>query len=139
MKRTKKPKKQRISVQSAKSKGRSLQQWTCQKISDLTGFEWGSSGDDKPIESRPMGQKGVDVRLESQVRELFPFSVECKYQESWSVPAWIRQAKENQNPGEDWLLIFRKNYHEPIVVMDGEAFFELLEEMKMLVDLVRGK
>jgi len=128
MKRT--VKKKRISVQSAKDKGRRLQQWACKKISELTGYEWGSSGDDKPIESRPMGQKGVDVRLESQVRQHFPFSTECKWQESWSIPAWIKQAKQNQGEGTDWLLICKRSHEQPIVVMDGDAFFKLLEKIK---------
>lgn len=77
-----------------------------------------------------MGQKGVDVRLESQVRQSFPFSVECKWQESWSIHEWIKQAKENQAEGTDWLLICRRSRHQPIVVMDGDAFFRLLEKIK---------
>lgn len=128
MKRT--PKKKRISTASAKDKGRRLQKEICEKISALTGFEWGCSGDDKPIESRPMGQKGVDVRMESQVQELFKFSVECKNQETWSVPAWIKQAKENRKKGTDWLLFCRRNHFKTIVVMDSDAFFKLLERQK---------
>jgi len=81
---------------SAKAKGRSLQRWVCKKIAELTGFEWGK---DRPIESRPMGQSGADVRLESQVLDIFPFSVECKFQERWSVPKWIAQAKANEAEG----------------------------------------
>lgn len=122
--------KRRIKVSSAKAKGRNLQQWVCKRISTLTGYEWGSSGDDKPIESRPMGQKGVDVRMESQVRKLFPFSVECKWQESWSVPAWIKQAIENMQKGTDWLLVIKRSRERPVVVMDAEAFFKLLEKLK---------
>ena len=41
--------------QSAKAKGRTLQQWICKKISEFTGFPCGK---DCPIESRPMGQSG---------------------------------------------------------------------------------
>ena len=125
MKRTKHKKKPRISVQSAKAKGRSLQQYVCRMISEITGYEWGSSGDDKPIESRPMGQKGMDVRMESQVRELFPFSVECKFQESWAVHGWIEQAKENQMKGTDWLLVCKRSRKKPVVIMDADTFFGL--------------
>ena len=128
MKRTRPVKKKRIRPQSAKAKGRQLQQWACQKISELTGFEWGSPGNDKPIESRPMGQSGTDVRMESQVRALFPYSVECKFQETWSIPAWIEQAKENQVEETDWLLICKRSRKPPVVVMDAEKFFEILEE-----------
>lgn len=116
--------KKRISVSSAKAKGRNLQQWVCQKISNLTGYEWGA---DLPISSRPMGQAGTDVRLESQVKVLFPYSVECKFQESWSIPAWIKQAQKNQEKGTDWLLFCKRSREKPIVVMDANVFFELLK------------
>jgi len=123
--------KKRISPQSAKSKGRRLQQWVCKKVSELTGYEWGSSGDDKPIESRPMGQSGTDVRMESQVRELFPFSVECKFQETWSIPAWIEQAKINQVKGTDWLLVVKRSRKPPVVVIEASKFFKILEQIKI--------
>ena len=125
MKRTKPVKKHRISVQAAKAKGRNLQQYVCKMVSEITGFEWGSSGDDKPIESRPMGQKGMDIRMESQVRELFPFSVECKFQESWAVHGWIEQAKGNQMKGTDWLLVCKRSRKKPVVIMDADSFFSL--------------
>jgi len=125
MKRTKHNKKKRISVQSAKAKGRHLQQYVCAKISEITGYEWGSSGDDKAIESRPMGQKGMDIRMESQVRELFPFSVECKFQESWAVHGWVEQAKDNQMKGTDWLLVCKRSRKKPVVIMDADRFFDL--------------
>ena len=116
--------KKRIKTSSAKAKGRNLQKWTCQKISELLGIPWGK---DELIASREMGQSGTDVRLVEEAQERFPFSVECKYQETWSVPSWIKQAKENQKEGTDWLLIMRKNHKEPVVVMDGERFFEILK------------
>lgn len=116
--------KKRIKTSSAKAKGRNLQKWTCQKISELLGIPWGK---DELIASREMGQSGTDVRLVEEAQERFPFSVECKYQETWSVPSWIKQAKENQKEGTDWLLIMKKNHKEPVVVMDGERFFEILK------------
>jgi len=123
--------KKRISVQSAKAKGRNLQKWACQKISDLTGFEWGSVTDgDFPISSRPMGQNGTDVRMESNVLKAFPFSVECKCQESWGVHSWIEQAQANQLKNTDWLLIAKRSRKKPIIMMDADRFFELLNKKK---------
>jgi hypothetical protein len=113
---------------SAKDKGRRLQQWVCQRISELTGQSWGSSGSDSPIESRPMGQSGADVRMESHVRKQFPYSVECKCQEAWNVHSWIEQAKANQLADTDWLLVAKRNRKAPVVIMDAEAFFKLLEQ-----------
>ena len=43
---------------------------------------------------------GQDVRLVGEAKKRFPFSIECKWQESWSLPSWIKQAKENQGGRE---------------------------------------
>lgn len=114
--------------QSIKAKGRFLQKWVCEKIAELTGFEWGK---DKPIESRPMGQSGCDVRLESRVLDVFPFSVECKFQERWSVPKWIEQAKANEAEGTHWLLICKQSRKPPVVILEADAFFEILKRAGM--------
>lgn len=129
-------KKKRISVQSAKDKGRRLQKWTCEKISELTGLDWGK---DQPIESRGMGQSGVDVRLEKSALDLFPFSVECKYQESWGVHNWIKQAEINKIENTDWLLICKRNQNLPVVIMDAERFFDLLKQTKLFCNLEMRK
>ena len=119
--------KKRILHSSAKAKGRSLQQWTCQQISDLLGLPWGK---DELIASREGAQSGTDVRLVGEAKERFPFSVECKNQEAWSVLPWVTQARTNQTPGTDWLLVMKKSRIDPIVVMDAKAFFELLKKTK---------
>ncbi len=118
--------KKRITVQSAKQKGRIMQQWVCAQISNITGYSWGP---DQPIESRPMGQAGPDVRLEKDVQRMFPFSVECKWQESWSIPAWIKQAKANQKADTAWLLVMKRSRDRPVVVMDAEVFFDILGDL----------
>ncbi len=119
--------KRRITVQSAKQKGRIMQQWVCAQICRLTGYPWGP---DQPIESRPMGQAGPDVRLEKDVQGMFPFSVECKWQESWSIPAWIKQAKANQKADTAWLLVLKRSRDRPVVVMDAEVFFDILGDLQ---------
>jgi hypothetical protein len=130
MQRTKKApiaKKKRIAVSSAKAKGRNLQKIICKKISELTGYEWGK---DCAIESRPMGQCGVDVRMESAVKELFPFATECKYQETWSISQWVKQAQDGMklNPDTEWVLFIRKNKMKPesLTVIDTDTFFRML-------------
>jgi len=119
--------KKRISISAAKAKARRLQNWTAEKISELTGLPWGK---DEVIAPREMGQSGTDVRLVGLAKEKFPYSVECKYQESWSVHSWIKQAKDNQLPGTDWLLVCKRNNHKPIVILDAEIFFGILKEME---------
>jgi hypothetical protein len=110
---------------SKKAKGARLQKWVCEQISALVGLPWGK---DEPIASREMGQSGVDVRLVGKARELFPFSIECKNQETWMLPAWIKQARDNEIEGTNWLLVVSKNRFKPVIVMDAEAFFKLYSE-----------
>ena len=112
-----------ISVSSRKGKGRQLQQWVANKISLLIDLPWGK---DEQIASREMGQSGVDIRLVGEAKELFPWSVECKRQESWGIHSWIRQAKENQMPGTDWLLIAKRNRQDAVVILDADVFFDIL-------------
>ena len=121
--------KKRISVSAAKAKGRNLQNEICQRVAKVTGIPWGK---DKDIEGRPMGQSGVDVCLRGRAKELFNFSCECKYQESWSLPAWIKQAKANLLEGENWLLFFRRNHTPTFVAMEADTFFSLFNELLIL-------
>lgn len=116
----------RITPSSAKAKGRTLQQWACKQISDLIKLPWGH---DQPIESRPMGQAGVDVRLDREALDLFPWSVECKWQESWAVPAWIEQARKNLIKNTNWLLVIKRSRNKPVVVLEATVFFEILEQL----------
>jgi len=101
-----------------------LQKLTAQKISDITGIECGKDCD---IESRPMGQSGTDVILRGEAKKLFPFSVECKAQESWSIPAWIKQAQANEMVGTDWLLVAKRSREKPVIIMDMDTFFGLMK------------
>ena len=112
---------------SAKAKGRRLQDWTCQQISKLLKIPWGR---DEHIAPREMGQSGTDVRLVGRAKRMFPFSVECKYQEKWKVHEWIKQAKENKEKKTDWLLVCRKNRMDAVIIMDAKAFFKLLRKVK---------
>lgn len=119
-------KKKRISVSAAKSKGRNLQKLVCQMVSDLTGIPWGV---DELISSRPMGQSGVDVALIGKARKLCPLSIEAKRQESFSIPAWVRQAQENQLPETAWVLVAKRSREKPIAILDLDEFFNLLSQI----------
>jgi hypothetical protein len=116
----------KITPQSAKAKGRRLQKWVAKKISEVTKIPHGK---DELIESREMGQAGSDIKLYGKAKEMFLYSVECKFQETWSVPKWIKDAKKNQAKGSDWLLFMKRNHHEEVVVMDAAAFFDLYEQL----------
>ena len=126
-----------ISVAARKAKGRVLQQWVAEKISKLLGIPWGK---DELISSRPMGQAGTDVCLIGKAKKMFPYSVEIKRQETISLPSWIKQAKDNQLKGTNWLLIYKRSREKPVVIIDAEVFFKLQTKlMKLKEKLERGK
>ena len=114
-----------ISVKSRKAKARKLQNWVAKKISELLNMPYGK---DEMIAPREMGASGTDVRLIGTAKELFPYSVECKNQETWSIPSWIKQAKDNELEGTCWLLFCKKNRCKPVIVMDAEKFFEIYKK-----------
>ncbi len=115
-----------ITPKSRKAKGRRLQNWAAKKVSKLLNIPWGK---DKDIQGREMGQSGVDVKLYGEALKLFPFSIECKSQETWSVPAWVRQAQDNEKEGTHWLLICKKNREKPIIILDADVFFKLYKKV----------
>jgi len=127
-----------ISVAAAKDKGRGLQQWVCQKISEFTGLPWGK---DEEIASREGGQNGSDVRLSMAARLMFPFTVECKSGSQWNIPYAIKQAQSNLYPDTAWMVVIDRPHRlpdkriKPIILMDGEQFFRLLRRAEDLVNL----
>lgn len=122
---------QPIKVRSAKNKGMKLQQQTCQMISDASGIPYVQGSDDSPIQSRPSGQHGTDVILDKEARKAFPFSIECKKTESFSLPMVIEQAKANQREGDDWMIIHANSkIKRPVVIMDFEVFLTHYFKMK---------
>jgi hypothetical protein len=118
----------RITVSSAKGKGRELQKWVCEKISNLIGIPYNQQDDDCEIHSREMGQSGVDVVLRGKARKLFPFDVECKSTEGLSLTATIRQAQDNEAPGRRWLIVHRcKVLRDPVVMLSWDSFARLFQ------------
>lgn len=115
--------KKRIKISSCKQKARLLQQWVCQKISELLNIPWGAN---ELIASREMGQVGTDVRLIGEALKRFQFSIEAKRVEKLNLYDAIKQAKANQLPNTHWLVIHRKSNDLPIVVLDADVFFEIL-------------
>lgn len=119
-------KKKSISIASRKAKGRNFQNWIAQQISRVTGIPCGK---DELIQGREMGNSGTDIRLYGEAKTLFPFSVECKKQETWSILAWIEQAKANQIKDTNWILFCTKNRFDKVVIMDAEVFFDIWEKV----------
>lgn len=74
-----------------------------------------------------MGAGGEDLMFSSQARKVFPYSVECKNQESLNVWKSYEQAQANSGVYEP-LLVIKKNRKRPLIVMDAKYFVELTKE-----------
>ena len=110
-----------MKTSSVKQKGRLLQQLVRDKI--LDAFPRLEPDD---VKSTSMGAGGEDVQLSPAARRLFPFSVEAKSRASIGVYAWYQQAKTNAPKDMEPLLVIKQNHSKPLVVIDLDAFMELV-------------
>ena len=110
-----------MKTQSAKAKGRRLQQW----FRDLLIEKLDIHPED--IESRSMGAGGEDLIMARAAREKFPYSIECKNQESINVWKSYEQAQENSKDYEP-VVILKRNNTKPLVLVDAEYFVKLHEK-----------
>jgi len=122
----KKPVKARkITIRSGKNKGKRFQNWIAEQFSIISSIPYGV---DEDIESRIMGQAGTDIAFRGSAKKLFPYAVEAKNCEQFSLPSWVKQAKRNNKEETDWLLFITKNRFDKIVCMDTNLFFKLLKD-----------
>ena len=108
---------------SGKAKGRNLQKWVVNKI-----HEYFPSLEEGDAKSTSMGAGGEDVQLSPAARSAFPFSVECKSYASIAAYGWFTQAVSNCPKGATPMLVIKQNHSKPLVVIDAEAFFQLVGE-----------
>ena len=110
-----------MKTQSAKAKGRRLQQW----FRDLLVSKLGIHKED--IESRSMGAGGEDLIMARAARTKFPYSIECKNQEKVNIWESYKQAETNSKDYEP-ILVIKRNNHKPLVLVDADYFVKLHKE-----------
>ena len=111
-----------MKTSSAKAKGRRLQQW----FRDLLIEKLNVHPED--IESRSMGAGGEDLIMARAARKKFPYSIECKNQESVNVWNAYEQAKENSGNYEP-IVVLKRNNTKPLVLVDADYFVRLHNEL----------
>lgn len=110
-----------LTPQSAKQKGRKLQQWVRDIILETFGLE----PDD--VRSTSMGATGEDVQLSPAARKVVPYQIECKNKARSQVHTYYAQAKEH---GEhEPLVIVKMDRDIPLAVLSAETFFKLLKKL----------
>ena len=105
--------------QSAKAKGRKLQQWVRDQLIEYRNIH------PEDIESRSMGAGGEDLIMARDARQKFPYSIECKNQEKLNI--WDAYAQAQANSGDHEPIVFiKKNGKKPLAVVDAKHFINHL-------------
>ena len=107
---------------SAKNKGKRLQN----KVRDIILEKFDKLEPDD-VRSITMGDSGEDILLSPAARRLFPFSVECKNQESLNIWSSLEQAEGNSGKHTP-LVIFKRNRSKIYAVLEFEELLQLLDE-----------
>lgn len=107
--------------QSAKAKGRVLQQWVRNKLIEMLDVH------PEDIESRSMGAGGEDLIMARAARLKFPHSIECKNVEKLNIWDAYEQASANCNDYQP-IVVMKKNGKKPLVVVDAEYYISLFGE-----------
>lgn len=113
--------KPRIKINSAKAKGRRLQQWVAKRVQELFNLS------EKDVVSASGGVSGIDVQLAESARSVFAYGVECKSYARIAIYPWWLQCKINATKeGLSPLLVVKGDHKEPLVVMSWETFETLI-------------
>lgn len=113
-----------IRPQSAKAKGRKLQQAVRDSILDTF-----PSLEADDVRSTSMGAGGEDVQLSPAARRLFPYSVECKNLAKIAVFNYYEQSRTNAGNYEP-LVVIKQNRSKPLAVVDLDHFMNLVRSSK---------
>jgi len=106
-------------VQSAKAKGRRLQQWVRDKLIEMLEVH------PEDIESRSMGAGGEDLIMARAARLKFPHSIECKNVEKLNIWEAYEQAIANSGDYEP-LVVIKKNGKKPLAVVRRRVFHQFI-------------
>ena len=113
-----------MKTQSAKAKGRRLQQWFRDQLIEKLEVH------PEDVESRSMGAGGEDLIMARAAREKFPYSIECKNQEKVNIWESYSQACLLYTSDAP-VVVIKRNNHKPLVVVDAEYFVGLHKNEKV--------
>lgn len=109
--------------QSAKAKGRRLQNTVAEKIREALGLP------ESDVRPAVMGESGCDMKLSARAQELFPFDdVECKCVEALNIWAALEQGGAR---GEHPLVVFKRNRSGIYAAVKFEDLLALIVSAKL--------
>lgn len=111
----------KLKPQSAKAKGRKLQQYVRDTILDR--FHELQPDD---VRSTGMGQGGEDVQLSPAARKVLPVVIECKSVAKVAAARFYDQAKAHSKASYEPIAIFKENGNKPLAIVDWDFLLYLL-------------
>jgi hypothetical protein len=107
---------------SAKAKGRKASTM----VKDLL-FKYAPDLRQGDIEVTPSGVTGVDLKLSPAAKEIYPFAIEVKNQESLNIWSAYEQAMKHSAGTTDMpILFFKRNKSELMACLKADDFIKLI-------------
>lgn len=113
----------RISVQSAKAKGRNLQKSVVQGI--LDHFPTLTSDD---VRSCSMGSNGADVIMSSAAKAAVPYEIEAKARANGFTPLYDALKQAGGHGSLTPVAVVKQDRQQPLVVMTLDAWLSLISK-----------
>ena len=107
--------------QSAKAKGRKLQQYVRDEI--LVYFPELEEDD---VKSTGMGQQGEDVQLSPKARTFLPWAIEAKARARIAACRFYDQAKEHSEDRYQPVVVMRENHGKALAIVDFQYLLHLM-------------
>ena len=109
--------------QSAKAKGRRLQQWAAEELKRVFPHLVGND-----VRSLPMGAPGDDLILSTAALAALPYNFEMKNVESLSMWATLAQAAARRDPESATLpcLVVKRNHIKPVAIVPLGHYCDML-------------
>lgn len=114
-------------AKSKKAKGKALENWLASELR-RTG------ADDK---ARAMPGSGSFTHFKSDIYTKLPYSFECKSQETTKVWEWYVQAQSQAGNMEAPVVVFKRNYSQPMALLSASDFINMvaeIEDLKRILD-----
>lgn len=114
-------------AKSKKAKGKALENWLASELRRTKSDE----------KARAMPGSGAFTHFKSDIYTKLPYSFECKSQETTKVWEWYVQAQSQASNMEAPVVVFKRNYSQPMALLSASDFINMIaeiEDLKRILD-----
>lgn len=114
-------------AKSRRQKGKNLENWLASELRRTKADE----------KARAMPGSGSFTHFKSDIYTKLPYSFECKSQETTKVWEWYVQAQSQAGNMEAPVVVFKRNYSQPMALLSASDFINMvaeIEDLKRILD-----